>query len=412
MTAVAVHAEGLSKRYRLGAGVQGRLTESLSNAVARRRRRDQDRNDVIWALRDVSFEVSEGEVVGIIGRNGAGKTTLLKILSRITEPTSGFFELRGRVGSLLEVGSGFHPDLTGAENVYLYGSFLGMRRREMKSRFDDIVSFAEVEDFIDTPVKRYSSGMYMRLAFAVAAHLEPEILIVDEVLAVGDIAFQKKCLGKMEEVAGGGRTVLFVSHNMAAITSLCGRAYLLDAGSIVREGDAREVAQSFVADLVATRAVPVGERSERDGDGSARLMSLRVGNADRSGAITCGSRLEVELTFCSAAGELRYPRFVVTVRDANDTGVFRLDSQTDTGFPDALPAEGSVRCITEPIALTPGRCLLDVSVLRGGVLADFVRHAAEFDVQADDYFPSGRIPRRPTVLTLRRHEWSADARDG
>src|SRR5438067_1220861 len=190
------------------------------------------RTEEFWALRDINFSVRRGEVVGIIGRNGAGKSTLLKILSRITEPTEGKVTLRGRVASLLEVGTGFHPELTGRENIYLNGAILGMHRAEIKAKFDEIVAFAETEKFLDTPVKRYSSGMYVRLAFAVAAHLEPEILVIDEVLAVGDAEFQKKCLGKMDEVARGGRTVLFVSHNMAAVTALCGRAVLLRHGHV------------------------------------------------------------------------------------------------------------------------------------------------------------------------------------
>src|SRR5436190_8968275 len=242
MSTTAVRGEGLSKRFQLGAAVQGRLTEAVWGALERPIRslvsRDgAPRREFLWALKDVSFTVEQGEVVGFIGRNGAGKTTLLKILSRITEPTEGHADIHGRVGSLLEVGSGFHPDLTGRENVYLYGTVLGMKKREVRGKFDEIVSFAEVEAFLDTPVKRYSSGMYMRLAFAVAAHLEPEILIVDEVLSVGDAEFQKKCLGKMDEVSRRqGRTVLFVSHNMAAITDLADRAVLLDRGTVAIDG--------------------------------------------------------------------------------------------------------------------------------------------------------------------------------
>jgi lipopolysaccharide transport system ATP-binding protein len=201
--------------------------------------------ELIWALKDVSFEVQQGEVVGIVGRNGAGKSTLLKILSRITEPTEGRVELRGRVGSLLEVGTGFHPELTGHENIYLYGAILGMDRREVTRKFDEIVAFAELEKFIDTPVKKYSSGMYMRLAFAVAAHLEPEILLVDEVLAVGDLSFQKKCLGKMNDVSRQGRTVLFVTHNMGAVRSLCTRAILLRGGTIQKTGAPLEIAAEY-----------------------------------------------------------------------------------------------------------------------------------------------------------------------
>jgi lipopolysaccharide transport system ATP-binding protein len=258
MTSPAIKVENLSKRYRIGerAGYKT-IRESLANLVKSSSIKDGPKNqngkpDTIWALKDVCFEVQPGEVVGIIGRNGAGKSTLLKILSKITDPTEGRVEIRGRVGSLLEIGTGFHPELTGHENIYLYGAILGMDRWEVTRKFDEIVAFAEIEQFIETPVKRYSSGMYMRLAFAVAAHMETEILLVDEVLAVGDIAFQKKCLGMMDSVASEGRTVLFVSHNMGAIRKLCSKSILLDKGSIsymgspvdsVYEYEKREISQ-------------------------------------------------------------------------------------------------------------------------------------------------------------------------
>ncbi|MCK4598734.1 ABC transporter ATP-binding protein [Candidatus Bipolaricaulota bacterium] len=279
---IAIRVENLSKRYRIGqyvgSGAQYKtLRESLTNAVSaplhwlrqtgdRRRKTDlpspaprlrssvagQPSTDgYIWALKDVSFEVGHGEVVGIIGRNGAGKSTLLKVLTRITEPTEGRAELSGRVGSLLEVGTGFHPELTGRENVYLSGAILGMARKEIDRKFDEIVDFSGVEKFIDTPVKRYSSGMRVRLGFAVAAHLEPEILLIDEVLAVGDVAFQKKCLGKMEDVARGGRTVLFVSHNMGMITILCEKAILLTEGRIDFMGPAQQTVSTYLANFSA-----------------------------------------------------------------------------------------------------------------------------------------------------------------
>jgi len=253
-----IKVNNLSKRYRIGAAEKGYKTfrEAILDGISApvrnfgklrglTRFKNDDEQDVIWALKDVSFEVNEGEVLGIIGKNGAGKTTILKILSRITEPTSGFAEINGRVSSLLEVGTGFHPELTGRENIFLNGAILGMRKREIEKKFDDIVGFAEVTQFIDTPIKRYSSGMQVRLAFAVAAHLEPEVLLIDEVLAVGDIAFQKKCLGKMEDVAKGGRTILFVSHNMAAIRSLCGNAIWIDNGQIVKRGTTDEVIRNY-----------------------------------------------------------------------------------------------------------------------------------------------------------------------
>ena len=249
MSDIAIRVENLSKLYHIGALQQRHdtLRDALVATVSPRQRPNRSTNSDdtdLWALRDVSFEVKRGEVVGIIGRNGAGKSTLLKILSRITEPTSGRAEIHGRVGSLLEVGTGFHPELTGRENIYLNGAILGMRRAEIDRKFDEIVAFAEIEKFLDTPVKRYSSGMYVRLAFAVAAHLEPEILLVDEVLAVGDADFQKKCLGKMGDVARKGRTVLFVSHNMGAIAALCTTGVFLEAGSAALRGEAAQVVKA------------------------------------------------------------------------------------------------------------------------------------------------------------------------
>ena len=259
MSEVVIRTDNLGKQYRIG-GQQNEfrtLRDSLTDAFvspfrrARQLLRGQaygaaELDETIWALREVSFEIKQGEVVGIIGPNGAGKTTVLKILSRITEPTEGYAEIHGRVGSLLEVGTGFHPELTGRENVYLNGSILGMKKREIDRKFAEIVDFAEIEKFIDTPVKHYSSGMYVRLAFAVAAHLEPEILLVDEVLAVGDASFQKKCLGKMGDVAKEGRTVMFVSHNMVALQSLCDRAILLNDGKVMEEGQPRRVVSKYL----------------------------------------------------------------------------------------------------------------------------------------------------------------------
>jgi lipopolysaccharide transport system ATP-binding protein len=246
--AAAIVAEGLSKRYQIGElrAAYDTLRDTLASALGRLGRPRRDDRREIWALRDVSFQVPEGQVLGIIGRNGAGKSTLLKILTRITTPTAGRAEIRGRVGSLLEVGTGFHPELTGRENVFLNGAVLGMKRREIARKLPDIVEFAGLERFLDTPVKRYSSGMYVRLAFAVAAHLEPEILLVDEVLAVGDAEFQRRCLGRMREIGRSGRTVLFVSHNMRAITQLCERAILLDRGRIVLDGPSQEVVSSYL----------------------------------------------------------------------------------------------------------------------------------------------------------------------
>jgi lipopolysaccharide transport system ATP-binding protein len=257
---IAIRVEGLGKRYLIGHQAKPAnetfremldrrvksAGRSAAQALGRRAAADNGRIEEFWALRDVSFDVRRGEVVGVIGRNGAGKSTLLKVLSQITEPTTGRVTIKGRVASLLEVGTGFHPELTGRENIYLNGAILGMSRREIKDKFDEIVDFAEVERFLDTPVKRYSSGMYMRLAFAVSAHLEPEILVVDEVLAVGDAEFQRKCLGKMSEVAAGGRTVLFVSHNMGVVANLCASAILLRKGSVEAAGPITEIVGRYM----------------------------------------------------------------------------------------------------------------------------------------------------------------------
>jgi lipopolysaccharide transport system ATP-binding protein len=283
-----IKVENISKQYRIGAQeasyqtLRDALTGALKNPLKQWRDRG-GRDEIIWALRDVSFEVTPGEVVGLVGKNGAGKSTLLKILSRITEPTDGRVELYGRVGSLLEVGTGFHPELTGRENVFLNGAMLGMRRAEITRKFDEIVSFAEIERFIDTPVKHYSSGMYTRLAFAVAAHLEPEILIVDEVLAVGDMAFQKKCLGKMGEVASAGRTVLFVSHNMIAVQSLCDRVIWLRDGGIEVDGPTNKVLLDYFKAFTSNRVEQVwDDPATAPGNDKVRLHRLCVRPADGS----------------------------------------------------------------------------------------------------------------------------------
>ena len=328
MTDIAIKVEGLSKLYRIGAK-QARyktLRESLTDAFTApfrrvmRRAKSQEQsvapsspnsmryalssvqpsNDgFIWALKDVSFEIKHGEVVGIIGRNGAGKSTLLKILSRITEPTEGYADIHGRVGSLLEVGTGFHSELTGRENIYLNGAILGMKKAEIERKFDEIVAFAEVEKFIDTPVKHYSTGMYLRLAFAVAAHLEPEILLVDEVLAVGDAAFQKKCLGKMGEVAQEGRTILFVSHNMQAVQALCGSAIQLEAGHIATRGDSRSVVAQYLSATSRVGCQATWPEQIAPGNQEVKLTAISVYSQDGNvgGIYSSNQSLQIAIKF-------------------------------------------------------------------------------------------------------------------
>jgi lipopolysaccharide transport system ATP-binding protein len=306
MASLAIRALGLGKSYRIGAaGGHGEsLRDALGGALRAplhtlRRRAAAARAETVWAVRDISFDVGRGEVLGIIGRNGAGKSTLLKILSRITDPSVGRAEVHGRVGSLLEVGTGFHPELTGRDNIYLNGSILGMDRAYIARKFDEIVAFSGVEKYIDTPVKRYSSGMYLRLAFAVAAHLEPEILIVDEVLAVGDASFQKRCLNKMEDVAHEGRTVLFVSHDMTAISRLCGRTLLLDAGRVLADGPTRSVIGTYLQSGIGTTAARDWPPERAPGNEVVRLRAVRVRGADGRITETVDTRrpVAVELEF-------------------------------------------------------------------------------------------------------------------
>jgi lipopolysaccharide transport system ATP-binding protein len=322
----AIRVRGLAKEYTIGqlGGMRYDTLRDQLAALARGRRRDRSDRKV-WALSDVSFEVSPGEVMGIIGRNGAGKTTLLRILSRITEPTRGTAEFRGRVGSLLEVGAGFHPELTGRENIFLNGSILGMKRSETTVKLDQIVDFAGVETYLDTPVKRYSSGMYVRLAFAVAAHLEPEILLIDEVLAVGDAEFQKKCLGKVESIGRSGRTVVFVSHTMPTILRLCDRTILLSRGTVAADGPSQEV----VAQYLVSEEGAISARSWSDetapGGLVARLRSVRVIDERGEGVETVDVRRPVGIEICwhtVVDGEVMRPQIMV----ANEQGVHAFNA--------------------------------------------------------------------------------------
>jgi homopolymeric O-antigen transport system ATP-binding protein len=300
---VAIRVQNLTKEFRIGRNrapyrtLRESLVQAFTNPFRRLAGRGEDRQETIQALKDVSFEIPAGEVVGIIGRNGAGKSTLLKILSRTTEPTTGRIEFRGRLGSLLEVGTGFHPELTGRENIYLNGSILGMKRWEIQKKFDEIVAFAEIEKFLDTPVKRYSSGMYVRLGFAVAAHLEPEILVVDEVLAVGDSAFQKKCIGKMGDIAHRGRTVLLVSHNMHVIRNLCERAYLLVQGRLADQGHAADVVERYLADRKAGNAQVSWTENEAPSSAYMRLRSVSISGPDNVPSTTLRVDHEIRITY-------------------------------------------------------------------------------------------------------------------
>jgi lipopolysaccharide transport system ATP-binding protein len=417
MRDVAIRAEGLGKQYRIGGKRHGykTLRDTLMNTFIspfRRARRvvrrqaagDADLASTIWALKDVSFEVKHGEIVGIIGRNGAGKSTLLKILSRITEPSTGFAEVCGRLGSLLEVGTGFHHELTGRENIQLNGAILGMKRDEIRQNFDEIVAFAEVEQFIDTPVKHYSSGMYLRLAFAVAAHLEPEILLVDEVLAVGDAAFQKKCLSKMGEVAGKGRTVLFVSHNMLAIQSLCTKAILLADGRVTIEGPTEEVVVKYLASMEQLQNQPLAQREDRVGGENFRFASVQFLNPQTMApcdVLVSGQAVIIRIGFlCESEGieDVGIDFAICTLSGAH---LFGCSSRVVGRTFDVPSGRGHTDCIFSKWPLKAGSYSLVLYAEKGGkVTLDWIHDAAVVNVENGNYYGSGSlpVPFRPGVL--------------
>ena len=419
-----IEVQSLSKLYTLGSIGATSLRESVEMLWAKVRRQPRLNGTPLtarfapeqvgpvphsfWALRDISFSVQPGEVIGLIGQNGAGKSTLLKILSRITEPTKGRAILRGRVASLLEVGTGFHPELSGRDNIYLNGAILGMKHAEIARKFDEIVSFAEVEDFVDTPVKRYSSGMHLRLAFAVAAHLEPEILLVDEVLAVGDATFQKKCLGKMGDVARQGRTVLVVSHNMASILSLCQRAVMLKFGTVLKVGPVQEIVHAYLEGSKPEEVVALSDRHDREGDGSVRYESIAIENAEGGNVIRTGSRCRVIIRYKSDK-PVRQTRFLLTIYDLTHVSLFQLDTEATGDLPEVLPAEGTIMCETGPLPITPGRCYINLDLMHGHQLADRITYAAYFDVEEDDFYGTGKLPKREWTMTVIKHRWAAGA---
>lgn len=418
MSDPTIRVERLGKRFSIGAArLHGSLREAIAATVRaglRRAPRDPEQvsEDSIWALRDIDFVVPRGEVVGIVGRNGAGKSTLLKIVSRITQPTEGRVELLGRVGSLLEVGTGFHPELTGRENVQLNGAILGMRRAEIRARFDEIVDFSGVERFLDMPVKRYSTGMRMRLAFAVAAHLDPEILLVDEVLAVGDAEFQRKCLGKMSEVARCGRTVLFVSHNMAAMTKLCDRALLLRQGRMVLDGSVESVVREYVAEQ---EDWPISQ-ALADAESGVELHTVGLLDSDGRpiGRVLCGDTFSIALDL-QCKRELDRVEIHIAVSTTPGSNVCLL-SNVVAGAPLTLPSVPSrVTCEVLELSLVPGSYDIDVKVLVDGEMALFRQQAGKLVVESGDFFGTGRLPPAPwDGVCLLKQSWRLDsgANDG
>jgi lipopolysaccharide transport system ATP-binding protein len=417
MSYIAVRSQGLGKKFRISheteryRTVRDTLSRGLTSALRFGRRAERRPAEDFWALRDLSFEIKHGDVVGIIGGNGAGKSTLLKILTRITEPSEGLAEIRGRVGALLEVGTGFHPELTGRENILLNGAILGMRKSEIISKFDEIVAFSEVERFLDTPVKHYSSGMYVRLAFAIAAHLEPEILIVDEVLAVGDVAFQKKCLGKIGDVSRGGRTVLFVSHNMAAVESLCNRGIVLDHGRLVFSGPVKEAvgyyydsvsstpeAESHVFDLA-----PCPHRRSKGSKLLKRIELFTEGDRPLTGEMIIGDRLRLRIHF-----ELPVPASSFNIglgfNNVYTQRIFTANSLFDRSRSEGERVGHQVFvCDIPEFTLMAGtysiRIWLDINHME----VDLIDDAASVRVMESDYYGTGNMPRQGAIVL--RHQW-------
>jgi lipopolysaccharide transport system ATP-binding protein len=408
MSDTIIQVENLGKKYIIGHQQQSKRerylalrdvisdsAKSIWQKIQNPKSKVQDRYEEFWALKDVSFEIKQGECVGIIGRNGAGKSTLLKILSRITEPTTGRISIKGRVASLLEVGTGFHPELTGRENIYLNGAILGMSKAEIKRKFDEIVAFAEVEKFLDTPVKRYSSGMYVRLAFAVAAHLEPEILVVDEVLAVGDAAFQQKCLGKMGDVATKeGRTVLFVSHNMAAVEKLCQFGIVLHRGNLQLSGKQTE-AISYYLTSFSDSQISLKERKDRQGFGDVRVVAIEI--KDEQGnvldTVQSGQTIDIYLYF-EAKPQATLLRVIASlaVTTQMEVPVFLQHNRLTQDEFGLLPKTGAFICRIHKLPLPSSNYQLSYSLIKDGMYLDRLNHVIQLAVIDGDFYGSGEVP--------------------
>jgi len=427
MSDIVIAAENLSKSYLVGhQSAERESYTALRDVLAREARNfarkgldfirgrqivQGDDVEEFWALRDVSFELKQGEVLGIIGRNGAGKSTLLKILSRITEPTRGRVTLRGRVASLLEVGTGFHPELTGRENVFLNGAILGMTHNEIARKFDEIVAFAEVEKFLDTPVKRYSSGMYVRLAFAVAAHLEPEILVVDEVLAVGDAEFQKKCLGKMNETSRHqGRTVVFVSHNTTAVQSLCGRSILLQKGQLTAIGSSRDVVARYL-DLNARVSIANGDLRGLRRSGAGNVRFCRIAFFNRNGlklsSPLTGEEFVILIEFEGSCSERQPARVGIAFFDAWETPLFNCGTEASYDQTLRIGAGDKMICRIPRLPLSAGRYKIGLFLERSGIIEDWLEDFVLLDVADGSFFgtPRNVPPGWEGKTVLVHHEW-------
>jgi lipopolysaccharide transport system ATP-binding protein len=411
---IAIAVERLSKRFRVGErATYGTLRDAIADGVRRLVRRGSPTRKARFhqALDDVSFTVGRGQILGIVGANGAGKSTLLKIISRITEPTAGRCVIAGRVGSLLEVGTGFNPELTGRENIFVNGTLLGMTRQEIRSKFDDIVAFSGIAAYIDTPVKRYSTGMQVRLGFAVAAHLDPEILLLDEVLAVGDVGFQRRCLGKMNDVASGGRTIVFVSHNMEAVAGLCSRAIWLDCGKIRMDGPANAVVRAYLSEHIGEDgSIPWPHPDRRSGNGRLRLTAFRILDRDNKAlsSIVVGQDLVLELSYFAESQGRDNLSIWVWIRSADGRVVTAFNSRMTGRDFNKLPAAGKLTCNVPRFPLGPGSYTVWLAATLGAETADEVDRAIAFEVVPGDFFASG-TSLSDKVEFLCDHTWSSTA---
>ncbi|MEO6070807.1 MAG: ABC transporter ATP-binding protein [Chitinophagaceae bacterium] len=425
MSDTVIKVEGLGKLYKLGEIGTGTISHDLNRWVAKLRgkenpyakigeandRTTKSNSDYVWALQDINFEVKRGEILGIVGRNGAGKSTLLKILSKVTTPTIGTIKVKDRIASLLEVGTGFHPELTGRENIFLNGAILGMSKKEIKNKFDEIVDFSGVERYIDTPVKRYSSGMYVRLAFAVAAFLEPEILVVDEVLAVGDAEFQKKCLGRMKDVSTNeGRTVLFVSHNLPAVKQLCERGVLLKNGTLHYKGDIKSTLDKYMLLQKAVVETDLKSRKDRIGTGLIKFTAIKFYNeeGDQVGTLHSGQNIYIKCFFDNnIKGNQTHPvRFDINVTNENEIIISQLTTfyQKEAFFIDERSNHYTV--YIPKLSLLAGKYTLGIYCKIAEDEADWIENAIEFEVEEGDYFDNGRIMPPGFGVTAMQHNIS------
>lgn len=418
---IVIRAEKVSKQYRLGVINHGTLYRDLQSWWAKFRG-NADPNSTIgeaWshsssrvdgdlfrALEDVSFEVARGELLGVIGGNGAGKSTLLKVLSRITAPTTGWVGLTGRVASLLEVGTGFHPELTGRENVFLNGTILGMSQREISRKFDEIVDFAEISQFIDTPVKRYSSGMYVRLAFSVAAHLESEILLVDEVLAVGDVSFQRKCLGKMKDIRVNGRTILFVSHNMAAIEQLCTKVLVLNDGTIKYFGQVREGMDYYLNTIKSlNKNLFVVENRKGNGKAQVKAISLESSRGAELQALKCGENVSINVSIIMNVARCLNVSLAIGITSISGDGLIHLSTETSGLDINETTSDFILKCSVPQLPLRAGTYSLNLYLASNGIVSDWLVDCFRFDVENADFYGTGRLPGEGYSPFLVRQIW-------